>query len=144
VRVPRHPAAMTVTQILPETRDQPRRSSATLQAARHLAETTPWRQGAACRGAEHAPFFQNGLRPRSMYERCASCPVRDVCLWVAVAYESDAGFHHGVWGGTVPEVRAGMVARHADLEIADRLVEALDVAGLLRQPGAVPATVATA
>ena len=69
-----------------------------------------------------------------MYERCASCPVRDVCLWVALSYESEAGFHHGVWGGTVPEMRASMVAEHSDLDIASRLVEALGAAGLLSRP----------
>lgn len=130
---------MTVTQIHPDSPSARRRSGVTLQTARYLAEMTAWRERAACRGMAQHPFFQNGLRPRSMYERCAACPVRDVCLWVALAYESDAGFHHGVWGGTVPEQRARVVAELSDLEIADRLLGALDASNLLRPPAAASA-----
>jgi len=132
VREVRHRAGMSIT--APESASANpvphRRSSVTLRNARSAAEMTSWREEAACRGTAHGPFFQNGLRPRSMYERCASCSVRDVCLWVALAYEARAGFHHGVWGGTVPEMRARIAAELSDLEIADRLLDAIDASSL--------------
>lgn len=39
---------------------------------------------------------------------CASCPVTEECLTYALACEAD--LHYGVYGGTTPDERAGMVA----------------------------------
>ena len=66
-----------------------------------------WRHYAACRGQDPELFFPVGdsdLALRQLEQAkavCAGCPVRSVCLEIAVL----AGVEHGVWGGYSAEER---------------------------------------
>jgi WhiB family redox-sensing transcriptional regulator len=66
----------------------------------------PWRDRAACRGADPAIFFPRpggpGARPAQAI--CARCPVTAQCLAHAVSIPE----HHGVWGGLAERERYGM------------------------------------
>lgn len=77
----------------------------------------PWRQWAACRGADPALFFaatnaeDRGRRLRTLGDMqraqalayCARCHVRDDCLDHAIRFDE-----LGIWGGTTQRERARM------------------------------------
>jgi WhiB family transcriptional regulator, redox-sensing transcriptional regulator len=65
-----------------------------------------WMDHAACRGAGPAEFFGEPAARARGQARCRGCPVREVCLWWALAVEADAGYRFGIWGGLSPAVRA--------------------------------------
>lgn len=59
-------------------------------------QSEPWREQAACRGADPNLFFpKRGMVPRKAYEVCAGCPVRVECG----DYARRVGETRGVWGG---------------------------------------------
>lgn len=67
-----------------------------------------WRIYAACRAHPDVNFFprqgESTARPKAV---CASCPVREVCLQVAITN----GDHHGIWGGKSERERRGIRAQ---------------------------------
>ncbi len=78
-----------------------------------LLEHWEWQQLGACRTDSPERFFAPaGERPSARARReaaakqvCAGCPVRQECLdWALRTREP-----YGVWGGTSPEERAGML-----------------------------------
>lgn len=76
-----------------------------------------------CRAAEVSadddPWFAPEPGPRARRERagyeaqarrlCGSCPVRGVCLELALRYEDRGLAAWGVWGGTAPWTRRSML-----------------------------------
>lgn len=58
-------------------------------------------------------FLQRGVDSRHAKKVCEECPVREICLEVALQFErGKAGdMRHGVWGGHTPEERARIARR---------------------------------
>jgi WhiB family transcriptional regulator, redox-sensing transcriptional regulator len=69
-----------------------------------------WRGYAACRHADPALFFPDGMTGDAQADRakrvCADCPVRAACLDWALA----TGQELGVWGGTAAGERDALLA----------------------------------
>ncbi len=63
--------------------------------------TGDWWERAACRGLDTSLFFPG--RGESIAEAeavCASCEVRDDCLWFALGDTARSPQRFGVWGGS--------------------------------------------
>ncbi len=67
----------------------------------------PWRELAACDGADLDLFFPVGVAGPARWQIsqataiCQGCPVREQCL----EYALRTGQDHGIWGGLTPEER---------------------------------------
>lgn len=81
---------------------------------RHSSVSGRWTLRGACRHADPELFFPELLgaieadRTLRAKNICARCPVRDECLGWALG----VGEAYGIWGGTTPDERRAMRARH--------------------------------
>lgn len=74
-----------------------------------------WREAAACRTFSVEMFYppaeQDGFEAKAV---CFQCPVREMCLEVAIAN----GERFGVWGGLTPQERRWLVAKRKRAALA--------------------------
>lgn len=73
---------------------------------------------AACVGANSDLFFpERGQSTRQAREICATCPALDPCLEYALGNR----IRFGIWGGTSPRQRRGMLKERGDgqLDLSD-------------------------
>jgi len=77
------------------------------------AAPADWREQAACRHENPELFFPIGTSGPALDQIdeakavCARCPVREICLQVAL----DHGEDEGIWGGTTPQERRELIRR---------------------------------
>lgn len=73
-------------------------------------EPPPWRERAACDGADLEIFFPVGIAGPAVWQIsqakaiCQGCPVREQCLQYALRTGQD----HGIWGGLTAGERRGL------------------------------------
>lgn len=85
-----------------------------------------WRDRAACAGRDDIDWFPSGAggrgEPKGYRENlnrarkvCDDCPVAEQCLELALELRTD----HGIWAGTTPRQRRGMVRGRRRAPVAE-------------------------
>ncbi len=80
--------------------------------------TSAWWERAACLGLDTSLFFPaRGESTAAAEALCASCPVREDCLWHALGPVGGRSERFGIWGGSSERQRRRLRRARASVEV---------------------------